>query len=67
MNFSQIGIRPSVDRLDLDVGRGRIASRMARTRVGQLRGGSPNTSPKTMRRCVPVCSITPGAAIAVAT
>ena len=48
-----------VDGLDLDVGRSPTRRRCARTR-SDSRGRSPNTSPKTMRRWVPVCSITPG-------
>ena len=32
----------------------------------ETREVSPKTSPNTIRRCVPVCSITPGAATAAA-
>jgi NTE family protein len=35
------------------------ASWIARTREDE-RGSAPNTSPNTIRRCVPVCSMTPG-------
>ena len=59
MNFSQIGTRPSSTGVRLDVGAGkRLVDRAARGR--STRGSCPNTSPKTMRRCVPVCTMRPG-------
>ncbi len=54
-----------LDRFDLNVGAPQAPRWMACTRAVR-RGSVPKTSPKTMRRCVPVCSMTPGAASAVA-
>ena len=52
------------DGFRLDVGAGQRLVDRAHA-VGHPRQ-LPNTSPKTMRRCVPVCSITPGPLSAVA-
>ena len=48
-----------LDRFGLDVGRQQARRWIARTRAA-CAAATPKTSPNTMRRCVPVCSMTPG-------